>query len=91
MKTIAIPLLLGVTACATFSSEEARVTCNAEGLADLVGQTASTQLGSDAMRRAGAVRLRWIRPGDVVTMEFSDQRLNIHLDARNRVESVNCG
>ena len=43
-----------------------------------------------ARRRGDApqrrLRLRWIRPGDVVTMDYSPQRLNVRLDGRNNVE-----
>lgn len=66
-------------------------TCNAEGLGDLVGRPATQELGAEALRRSGAKLLRWIRPGDVVTMEYRADRLNIHLDEANRVERFRCG
>lgn len=66
-------------------------TCAVEGLSRFVGRPGTPELGERARRRSGAARLRWIRPGDMVTMDFSPQRLNIHLDARNRVESFACG
>ena len=65
--------------------------CHADGLGDLVGRPADAGLGAEAMRRSGAARLRWIRPGDMVTMDFSAQRLNVHLDAQGRVERFACG
>ena len=65
--------------------------CNADGLGDLVGRPADAGLGSDAMRRSGAARLRWIRPGDAVTMDYSAQRLNVNLDGQGRVERLACG
>ena len=65
--------------------------CRAEELSDLIGRPATSDLGAEAMRRSGARRLRWIRPGDVVTMDYSPDRLNIHLDAQNRVERFACG
>jgi hypothetical protein len=65
--------------------------CRAEGLDDLVGRTATPALGSEALRRSGARVLRWIRPGDVVTMDYSLERLNISLGAQNRVERFHCG
>jgi Peptidase inhibitor I78 family len=65
--------------------------CRLEGLADLVGRPATEGLGSEALRRSGARRLRWIRPGDMVTMDYSAERLNVHLDSGGRVERFDCG
>ena len=65
--------------------------CRAESLGDLVGQPATQALGAEALRRSGSRVLRWIRPGDVVTMEYLQVRLNAHLDAQNRTQSFACG
>ena len=65
--------------------------CSAAGLGDLVGRTASSELGAEALRRSGSRGLRWIRPGDAVTMDYRQDRLNIHLDERNRVQRFACG
>lgn len=67
-------------------------TCNPERLPRrLIGRAGTPELGAEAQRRSGAARLRWIRPGDMVTMEFSPQRLNIHLDSLERVQRLTCG
>jgi len=65
--------------------------CNAGALTDLVGQTRSEALGADAMKRSGARSLRWISPGMAVTMDYREDRLNIELDAANKVVSSRCG
>jgi peptidase inhibitor I78 family protein len=65
--------------------------CSAEGLEDLLGRPASQAVGAEAMRRSGARMLRWIRPGDAVTMDYSEHRLNVHLDERGRVQRFECG
>ena len=65
--------------------------CNADDLDNLVGRPASEALGAEALRRSGARALRWIRPGDAVTMDFRRDRLNISLDGQNRVERLHCG
>lgn len=70
---------------------EAGGACNASALADLVGQPRSDALGADAMKRSGARSLRWISPGMAVTMDFREDRLNIELDAANKVVSSRCG
>ena len=94
---LAAPVLLTM-ACAAVPPDDSAVEpgggsyrCNAEPLADLVGRPASQELGAEALRRSGARSLRWIRPGDMVTMDYSESRLNIHLDGQGRVERFNCG
>ena len=93
-------LLLPVTmACAAVPPDDAGERgggggsdrCDASGLGDLIGREASQALGAEALRRSGSRVLRWIRPGDIVTMDYSEQRLNIHLDDRNRVDHFACG
>jgi len=65
--------------------------CNAAPAQGLIGRQASAALAQEAQRlgRAGAVR--FLRPGEVVTMEFRADRLNIHLDAQEKVERIACG
>ena len=93
MKSLIAALALSLPACATTptDSSSALAGCRAEAAAALVGQAASAGLGAEALRLTGARRLRWIRPGDMVTMDYSLERLNVHLDARGRVERLACG
>ena len=65
--------------------------CDSSRLGDLVGRAPTEALGEEALRRSGSRSLRWIRPGDAVTMDYRPDRLNIHLDGRNRVERFACG
>lgn len=65
--------------------------CKAEAAAALVGRAASPELGSEALRLTGARGLRWIRPGDAVTMDYRPDRLNVKLDDSGRVEGFSCG
>ncbi len=69
----------------------AEATCDASMLTDLVGQTASEALAADAMKRSGSRSMRWLSPGMAVTMDFRADRLNIELDAKNKVVSSRCG
>lgn len=65
--------------------------CEAGKAQGLVGQAASAELGARALELTGARTIRWIRPGDIVTMEYRTDRLNIELDSRNRVTAIRCG
>ena len=95
-------ILMVNTACTTLPPEpveeekipvygETGYSC-AEGRAQvLIGRTATTELGAEALRLTGSRSLRWIRPGDAVTMDFREDRLNIHLGPQNRVTRLTCG
>lgn len=91
MKALALGLALA--GCATVEPAPAppQGQCDAAAIADLVGQAATPEIGAEAMRRSGSARVRWLRPGDVMTMDYSLQRLNIHLDAQGRVDHFACG
>ncbi len=60
-------------------------TCGAVELQNLVGQPIS------ALERSIVERARVIRPGQAVTMDFIAARLNIELDASDRVKRIWCG
>lgn len=62
------------------------VVCGAGQRADLLGQPLA------ALQAAGLPPgVRVIRPGDAVTEDYSDQRLNVDLDANDRVTRLWCG
>ena len=90
MRRLASLVALATIACTT-TPEGAAGHCNADGLADLVGREGTSALGAEALRRSGARTIRWIRPGDAVTMDFREDRLNLNLDAAGRLERANCG
>ena len=48
-------------------------------------------LERDVRARSGASIVRWLSPGQAVTMEFNPARLNLTLDARSRITKVACG
>jgi hypothetical protein len=99
MKAAIGALMMVNTACAVAPPAEPDVpvhgdtggSCNARPAQGLVGRPASSEVGQEAQRLTGARTMRWLRPGDMVTMEFSPGRLNIHLDAQNRVSRIVCG
>ena len=60
--------------------------CGASGLQDLIGQSAKKL---EVMRFAHPVRI--LRPGMAVTMDYSAERLNIEVDAAERITRISCG
>lgn len=65
--------------------------CDASRAQTLLGEASSSALGSRALQLTGARTIRWIRPGDAVTMDYREDRLNIELNARGRVARLACG
>ena len=66
-------------------------TCRVPDLERFVGKLATSAIGTEARNAAGAASVRWIRPDSQVTMDFRTDRLNITLDAQNRVVGIRCG
>ena len=64
----------------------AKDTCGAADLASLIGQPVSR---FSAQTRQGPARV--IRPGQPVTMDYNPLRLNVLLDADDRILGVSCG
>lgn len=65
--------------------------CDAAPAQKLIGRARSDAAGAEARRLSGAEALRWIPEGGVVTMDYREDRLNIHLDSKNRIARINCG
>lgn len=65
--------------------------CSASSLGNLVGAAATPSLVNRAKRRSGASVVRVLKPGQIVTMEYLNGRLNVNVDDRNRVKSFTCG
>ena len=89
-----IVLLLAMGACATIPPEGppmAAAQCNVEGARWAVGR----EPGADVVERAridsGSAAVRVIRPGEMVTMDFRGDRLNLTVNARNAIDGVKCG
>lgn len=65
--------------------------CDATQVQSLVGQPYDDALGTQARQDAGARELRVLKPGDMTTMEFVGERLNIEVDEKNIVTGTRCG
>ncbi len=65
--------------------------CRKVDFARFIGKPATSALAAEARDAAGAATVRWLQPGQIVTMEYRADRLSITLDATNRVVSIGCG
>lgn len=96
-RLLAAPLLLVITACtgtlapAPAPPDRGGNECKAADAQFAVGQNADAALLEQARQRSGSRIARILRPGQMVTMEYSAERLNLDVDASGKVASVRCG
>ncbi|MCL1636051.1 I78 family peptidase inhibitor [Luteimonas sp. SX5] len=65
--------------------------CDAANAQWAVGKPADQTLIDKAVSDSGSQTVRVIKPGEAVTMDFREDRLNIEVDAENNVATVRCG
>lgn len=91
--------IFGLTACTTQPAAPMSdptppqaVSCNAEAAKPYaMGKVATADVIERAQRDAGARMARVLKPGQMVTMEYAEGRLNIDVDANNVVINLRCG
>lgn len=83
--------VLLASACAQQQATPAPGTCQAQPAQFAIGYTFTDAVVEEVRRRSGARLARVLRPGMVTTMEFNAERVNIEVDAANRVVKVRCG
>jgi len=94
---VLLPMLAGCTSAASLLPAEAGPTvkgdgrCDAAPLAWAVGQKADEQVMKKVWQQSGAGLIRPMAPGQVVTMDFRQDRINVHLDADNTITHLDCG
>lgn len=65
--------------------------CNEAAAQFAVGKTIDAKLAEEVRVRASAQRVRMVRPGQMVTMDYDAGRLTLDLDASDRVVRARCG
>lgn len=66
--------------------------CNADAAKPgAIGKVATAEVVEQARLDAGARTARVLKPGQMVTMEYAEGRLNIDVDARNVIINLRCG
>ena len=65
--------------------------CDAEPVKDAIGKAFTEALAEDVRARSGSKVFRALKPGDVVTMEFRFDRVNLALDDKGVITAVTCG
>lgn len=62
-----------------------------ELLQSQIGQKATQSVLEDLRTRSGATTARILRPGQLVTMEYNDTRLNLIVDDKDVMTAIRCG
>ena len=65
--------------------------CDAAGTDSLIGQPATSETGAAIKRATKAAVLRWAPPGYMLTMDFREDRVTVHLGADYKVTKISCG
>ena len=66
-------------------------TCNAEPAQSHVGKPATDANVQAAFKASGAKTLRALTPGQAMTMDYREDRVNIVQDASGNIERISCG
>jgi hypothetical protein len=83
-----------LAACATQPQSEAVASggaCNAEPAQSYVGKSASDANLQAAFKASGARSMRALKPGQPMTMDYREDRVNILQDASGTIERISCG
>ena len=99
LSTLLAVGLVGCNAAPNAASEPVATTpateagqCSAEPAQRFVGQTLNDDLQEQARQARGAETVRVFTPDvSVGTTDLRPERLNLHVDGENRIESLRCG
>ena len=100
LPTLLVLAAFGLAGCATpadppMSDPNPPATadsCNPDAArANAIGKVATAEVIEQARKDAGARKARVLKPGQMVTMEYAEGRLNIDVDAGNVITNLRCG
>ncbi len=86
--------VLALAACASPPTAEAPVAtgpCNAEAARSHIGKPATDANVQAAFKASGARTMRSLKPGQPMTMDYREDRVNILQDASGTIEKISCG
>jgi hypothetical protein len=65
--------------------------CGTEKVARFTGAIATPAVRKAIAALVGRTPIRWIAPGQPITLDFSETRLNVMVDERNKIAAMRCG
>ena len=96
MRSLALSPIVALMACAAPAQTPIHgvvpgYKCDAAPVQLMVGQIATAEVGARIVAGSHSATLRWIPPGVMVTMDYSESRVNVRLDKANVMLSISCG
>lgn len=90
-----VPVLLAACSTAPAQTPIHGVTpghkCDVAGTAKFVGQPGTSATGAAIMRVSHAAVLRWAPPRVMLTMDFREDRVTVHLGPDRKITQIRCG
>ncbi len=65
--------------------------CRAEGTSQFIGKLGTSVSGAAIKRVSHAAVLRWAPPGVMLTMDYREDRVTVHLGPDHRITQIKCG
>lgn len=65
--------------------------CGEDKAARFMGAVATLATRKVVESAAGPAQIRWITPGQAITLDFNQARLNVILDENNKIATMRCG
>lgn len=73
------------------SADKIAMGCVASSAGAIIGKDPSPELLEQARIDAKAEKVRVLKMGEPMTMEYNGGRLNVYLDQKGKIKGVNCG
>ena len=86
-----LALLAGCSSPAKPSDPGGDSSCRAEAVPGMLGKPATAKRVERAREQTGASSVRVLAPGDMRSLEYDPQRLNIEIDEAELIERIHCG
>ena len=65
--------------------------CTEQGTESFIGQQAGDQTGNAILKASNAAVLRWAPPGVMLTMDYRQDRVTVHLGPDRKITQIRCG
>lgn len=65
--------------------------CQGEPTSRFIGKVGTSETGAAIKRVSHAAVLRWAPPGVMLTMDYREDRVTVHLGPDRRITQIKCG
>ncbi len=65
--------------------------CDAKPVQYAIGKRVTTKLTKKLLAQSGSTIIRWLKPGGIMTMDYSASRINITTNSRKIITAITCG